>query len=56
MPGHNVTEKDFTTAREITEPTGPIVSDLQTAEVLVEDARDQIYSRTPSGGPQRCYP
>jgi nucleoside phosphorylase len=45
MPGHNVTEKDFTTAREITEPTGPIVSDLQTAEVLVEDARDQIYSR-----------
>jgi nucleoside phosphorylase len=45
MPDHNVTEKDFIIANQITESTGSIISDLQTAEGLIEGARDQIYSR-----------
>jgi nucleoside phosphorylase len=45
MASPDVTKEDFAAVRGIAEPAGPVIPDLETAEALMEDARDRVYSR-----------
>lgn len=45
MAAQTVSEEDFRAVRGIAEPEGARIRDLQTAQALVDDARDRIYAR-----------